>query len=40
MVAMNFVFSFFFAMIGIISWVYPAKVLNIRAALYVSVILC
>ena len=26
MVAMNFVFSFFFTMIGIISWVYPAEV--------------
>jgi putative flippase GtrA len=26
MVAMNFVFSLFFTMIGIISWVYPAEV--------------
>lgn len=26
MVAMNFVFSMFFTMIGIISWVYPAEV--------------
>lgn len=26
MVAMNFVFSFFYTMIGIISWVYPAEV--------------
>jgi len=26
MVAMNFVFSFFFTMIGIITWVYPAEV--------------
>ena len=26
MVAMNFVFSFFFTMIGVISWVYPAEV--------------
>lgn len=26
MVAMNFIFSFFFTMIGIITWVYPAEV--------------
>lgn len=26
MVAMNFVFRFFYTMIGIISWVYPAEV--------------
>lgn len=26
MVAMNFIFSLFFTMIGIISWVYPADV--------------
>jgi MFS family permease len=33
MVAMNFVFSFFFTMTGIISWVYPAEIfpLEIRA---------
>lgn len=33
MVAMNFVFSFFFTMIGIITWVYPAEIfpMEIRA---------
>lgn len=30
MVAMNFVFSMFFTMIGIISWVYPAEVSSLR----------
>ncbi|KAK5714929.1 hypothetical protein LTR15_010345 [Elasticomyces elasticus] len=28
MVAMNFVFSFFFTMIGIITWVYPAEIFS------------
>ena len=30
MVAMNFVFSFFFTMIGIITWVYPAEIFPIE----------
>ena len=30
MVAMNFVFSFFFTMIGIITWVYPAEIFPVQ----------
>ncbi|KAE8143452.1 sugar transporter [Aspergillus pseudotamarii] len=30
MVAMNFVFSFFYTMIGIISWVYPAEIFPVE----------